>query len=112
MVTSSVVDAAEIINITSVVMVSGGDTAILDCHVGANPLTVDKLITWSRPGYDMSRAVIEAPSVGKSRLIITGVDKADAGAFHCNAFNGVGNQSSDIAELIVKCKYLSYITLQ
>jgi len=102
---STVVDAAEIVSVTTGLLVSDGDTAMLECHVRANPLGVDGLITWSRPGYDMSRAVVEAPSVDKSRLTIAGVERRDAGAFHCNAFNGVGDVASAVAELVVKCKH-------
>ena len=90
---------------TPVLLVSDGDRAMLECQVRANPLGVDRLITWSRPGYDMSRAVIEAPSVDTSRLTIAAVERRDAGAFQCNAFNGVGDVSSAAAELVVKCKH-------
>ena len=85
-------------------LVTAGDTAVLECQVTANPLSVDRLITWSRPDYDMSRVVVEAAAVDKSRLMIAGVDRQDTGAFSCNAFNGVGNTSSAVAQLLVKCK--------
>jgi len=98
-------DAAEIVNVTSVQLVSDGDTAVLECRVIANPSGVD-IITWSRPDYDMSRALISSPTVDVSRLTIVGVERSDAGAFHCNAFNGVGEVASDIASLVVKCKQL------
>jgi len=101
----TVIDAAEIVNVTSVLLVSDGDTAVLKCQVRANPLSVDRLITWSRPGYDMSRVVIEAPSVDKSLLTVAAVGRRDAGAFQCNAFNGVGVVSSATAQLVVKCKH-------
>ena len=91
---------------SSLVLVSDGDSAVLDCHVRANPLTVDDLITWSRRGYELSRrAVVETPSVGHSRLTIASVRRRDAGAFHCNAFNGVGLASSAVAQLVVKCTH-------
>ena len=97
-------DGAEIINVTSVLLVSDGDSAVLECQVTANPLSVDRLITWSRTGYDMSRAVIEATAVDQSRLTIAAVERRDTGAFQCNAFNGIGVASTAVAELIVKCK--------
>ena len=105
------VDAAEIVNVTSSLLVSDGDSAVLECHVRANPLLVDDLITWSRRGYDLSRAVVEAPSVDRSRLTITAVQRRDAGAFHCNAFNGVGHASTAVAQLIVKCELSHYIVV-
>jgi len=93
------------VNVTTGLLVSAGDTAVLECRVGANPLTVDRLITWSRPGYDMSRTVIEAPFMDESRLTITGVETQDTGEFLCTAYNGVGVAASGVAELVVKCKY-------
>ena len=108
---STVVDGAEIVNVTTGFLVSDGDTAVLECHVRANPLGVEHLITWSRPGYDMSRAVIEAPSVDKSRLTIAAVERSDAGEFHCNAFNGIGNVSSAVAQLVIKCKRPLYVII-
>jgi len=93
------------VNVTSSLLVSVGDTAVLDCHVRANPLTVtDHLITWSRPGYDWSRAVVDTPTVDRSRLTLAAVRRRDAGAFRCRAFNGVGNESSAVAQLVVKCE--------
>ena len=96
---------------TTVLLVGDGDTAVLECQVNANPLGVERLITWSRPGYDMSRAVIEAPSVDRSRLRIAGVERLDAGTFHCNAFNGIGDVSTAVAQLVVKCESISFIIL-
>jgi len=90
--------------VMNALLVTAGDTAVLECQVTANPLSVDRLITWSRPDYDMSRVVVEAAAVDKSRLMIAGVDRQDTGAFSCNAFNGVGNTSSAVAQLLVKCK--------
>jgi len=97
--------------VTTGLLVSDGDIAVLECHVRANPLSVDRLITWSRRGYDMSRAVVEAPSVDRSRLIIAGVKSRDAGAFLCNAFNGVGDASSAVAQLVVKCQHPNYVII-
>lgn len=94
---------------TAELLVSSGDVAVLECLVDANPLSVDDLITWSRPGYDMTRVVIEAPSVDRSRLTITSVERRDAGPFQCNAFNGVGAVSSAAAQLVVKCKHIIVI---
>jgi len=97
--------------VTSSLLVSPGDTAVLQCQVTGNPLSsVEHLITWSRGGYDMSRAVVDAPSVDRSRLTIAHVDRRDAGAFHCRVFNGVHPAWSATAELIIKCKALALVT--
>ena len=98
------IDGAEIVNVTTGLLVSVGETALLECRVDANPLSVDSLITWSRDGYDMSRAVIEPVAGDTSRLMITGVQRRDTGAFRCHAYNGVGHSASAVAALVVKCK--------
>src|SRR5260221_639107 len=96
-------DGAEIVSITTELLVGEDGTALLECVVTANPIDVDGLVTWSRSGgYDMTRTLVEYVS-GVSRLTIPNVVKGDSGVFTCTASNGLGVPATANADLLVKC---------
>lgn len=89
---------AKIIQTTSPVVVKQGETAILECHVEANPMPED-IVIWSREDYDMGRVRI-APG-GKSMLTVVETSKDDGGVFVCTAFNGIGEHAMEQLQLVV-----------
>ena len=82
-----------------------GTNATFECTVDANPM-VDKMVTWSRVGYDMSRTVTSYVD-GRYTLIVLGLVKDDSGVFTCNANNGIGKAVTADTSLVVKCMYRS-----
>lgn len=46
----------------------------------------------------------ETVEKGKSVLSVVNVTRQDAGQFECVAFNGIGTEASQYAQLIVKCE--------
>jgi len=96
---------AEIVSVPAQTIVNSGDSVTIECVVRANPINVDRLVTWSRVGYDFdSRTKIEYPEPGKSRLTFSAVDRTDAGLFECRASNGIGSESLAKAKLVVRCE--------
>ncbi len=80
-----------------------GTQATLECVIDANPLTAD-MVTWSRPGYEMTRTTTEF-SDQKSVLQVANVTKEDSGLFTCTVNNGIGDAAEATAQLIVKCEF-------
>lgn len=98
----SVTDPARITKLTRTVVGGSGESAEFECEAVANPF-VSRMIVWKRPGFDMGRTH-EAVEKGKSVLTVVNVTRQDAGQFECVAFNGIGTEASQYAQLIVKCE--------
>ncbi|XP_074653019.1 nephrin-like [Tubulanus polymorphus] len=93
--------AARISTISNPVYANSGADAIFECAVDANPKN-DKMISWSREGFDTSRMSVIQSDEGKSVMKLTKVTKADSGEFLCTVTNGIGKAHVKEAELIVK----------
>lgn len=100
-VTLNVLYPAEINSTSPDLTVDQGESAVLSCTVSGNPIESAAIVTWSRAGFNMSRAVVEYES-GVSRLKISSSVRDDSGEFLCNANNGVGLPVSAVAKLLVK----------
>ncbi|KAG8193427.1 hypothetical protein JTE90_009645 [Oedothorax gibbosus] len=98
----NVIYPARITKLTRTTVVGHGETASFECLAIANPF-VSRMLEWRRPGFDMSRTR-ETVEKGRSKLDVLNVSRADAGTFECVAFNGVGEETSQSAQLIVKFK--------
>ncbi|KAF8770848.1 Nephrin like protein [Argiope bruennichi] len=98
----NVIYPARITKLTRTVVVGSGETAEFECEAIANPF-VSRMITWRRAGFDMSRTH-ETVEKGKSVLSVFNVSRQDAGEFECVAFNGIGTEAVQLAQLIVKFK--------
>lgn len=95
-------DPARITKLTRTVVGGSGESVEFECEAVANPF-VSRMIVWKRPGFDMARTH-EAVEKGKSVLTVMNVTRQDAGQFECVAFNGIGTEASQYAQLIVKCE--------
>lgn len=99
-------DPAEVISVPAETVIDSGQSSALECVARANPMNVERLITWTRAGYDFaSRTTIENPEAGKSILTFSEADRSDAGIYECRASNGIGSESLGKAKLVVRCKY-------
>ncbi|GIY45694.1 nephrin [Caerostris extrusa] len=96
----NVIYPARITKLTRNVVVGSGETAEFECEAIANPF-VSRMITWRRAGFDMSRTH-ETVEKGKSVLSVMNVSRQDAGEFECVAYNGIGSEAGQLAQLIVK----------
>lgn len=95
---------ARIIGVTSDTLVSVGEDAHLNCTADGNPLKVDH-VTWRREGFpDMSSRTTTVFRNNTSYLTILKATKEDIGAFLCVVDNGLGNETSAPAYLLVKHK--------
>lgn len=96
--------AARIISITTDTLVVTGDDAQLNCTADGNPLKVDH-VTWRREGFDdMSSRTSTIFRNNTSYLTIHKATKDDIGAFFCVVNNGLGNETTAPAYLLVKHK--------
>lgn len=81
---------------------SVGEDAQLNCTADGNPLKVDH-VTWRREGFpEMSSRTSTVFRNNTSVLTILKATKEDIGAFLCVVNNGLGNETSAPAFLLVK----------
>ncbi|KAK7487590.1 hypothetical protein BaRGS_00021140 [Batillaria attramentaria] len=92
--------AATILTVTNRVLEDEGGTAFFECVADANPV-VPNMITWTRPGYDMSKTKQRSEG-SKSYLTVYELAREDTGNFKCVADNGIGEPATRNAKLIVK----------
>lgn len=85
-------------------MAGDGEDAQLWCVVDAVPLAPEH-ITWKRSGFPMDKRTVATYRNNTSYLTVYSVTKNDMGAFHCVVDNGIGNETSRTAHLIVKRKF-------
>lgn len=97
-------DAASILNVTNVVMVGEKESATLECTVDGNPLSTEH-VTWKRAGFSMEKRANFSFNNITSSLTIKDVTVDDMGSFYCVVDNGIGNESSKPAFLVVKREY-------
>ncbi|XP_065200592.1 nephrin-like isoform X2 [Planococcus citri] len=95
--------AASIRKITDVITVGEKETATLECTVDGNPLSTEH-VTWKRAGFSMEKRANFSFNNATSSLTIKDVSLDDMGSFFCVVDNGIGNESSKPAYLVVKHK--------
>jgi len=107
-------DAAQIVNVTSELVLSADSPATLECVVRANPVHVAGLVTWYRvthPDVQLAGATAEvlAGSMLTSTLVIGRVSRGDVGLYRCVAFNGLGVPVNATVNVVVRAlrAYLS-----
>lgn len=91
--------------ISNEVLVDEGEHAELWCTVDALPL-ISEHISWRRPGFPLRERTAVVYKNTTSYLTVHDVTKKDMGPFYCVADNGLGNETSQPALLIVKRKLL------
>ncbi|XP_065200596.1 nephrin-like isoform X2 [Planococcus citri] len=94
---------ASVSGISNEVLVDEGEHAELWCTVDALPLISDH-ISWRRPGFPLGERSAVVYKNNTSYLTVHDVTKKDMGPFYCVADNGLGNETSQPALLIVKHK--------
>ncbi len=99
------IDSAIISAISLAVTVSENEDAELWCTVDAFPLSAEH-VTWRRPGFQFDTRTVQSFKNGTSYLTVRGVTRKDMGQFYCVAENGLGNETSRAAYLVIKRKYL------
>lgn len=97
--------------ISNEVLVDEGEDAELWCTVDALPLISDH-ITWRRPGFSIKERTISTYKNNTSHLTIKGVTRKDMGPFYCVADNGLGNETSQAAFLVVKREIFIFVFLR
>lgn len=97
-------DPASVKSISEVVMVNENEDAELWCTVEANPLKTE-YVTWRRPGFAFESRTMSSFRNNTFYLVIRGVMKKDMGQFTCLADNGLGNETSQAAYLVVRREY-------
>lgn len=98
------VDPARVKRISETVMVNENEDAELSCIIDALPLGAE-FVTWRRPGFSFESRTMSTFKNNTSFLIVRGVTIKDMGQFLCVADNGIGNETSQTAYLIVKREY-------
>lgn len=84
-------------------MVAERETATLECTVDGYPLTGEH-VTWKRAGFAMETKTNFSFKNITSSLTVHNVTQDDMGSFYCVVDNGIGNESSQPAFLVVKRK--------
>ncbi|XKL66984.1 hypothetical protein PGB90_010404 [Kerria lacca] len=95
--------SATISSISNVVMVTENEDAELWCTIDAFPLSVEH-VTWRRPGFLFETRTMTSFRNNTFYLTVRGVTRKDMGQFYCVADNGLGNETSLPAYLVVKHK--------
>lgn len=86
-------------------MVNEGDNAELECTVDGYPLGTEHVM-WKRGGgFPMEARTSFQFHNATSVLVVLNVTKEDMGSFQCVVDNGIGNETSVPAFLVVKRKY-------
>jgi hypothetical protein len=80
------------------------ESATLECTVDGNPLSGEH-VTWKREGFPMETKTTFAFQNITSSLTVYNVTLDDMGKFSCVVDNGIGNESSQYAYLVVKRTY-------
>ncbi|XP_046676056.1 nephrin isoform X1 [Homalodisca vitripennis] len=101
--TISVQYPATVVAVSEKVVVGESDVAQLWCRVEGNPLS-GVHVTWKRDNYNIAERSEVSFKNNTSFLIIHRPTKEDIGTFRCVANNGLTNQSSKDAYLVVKHK--------
>lgn len=101
----NVTDPASVSGISNEVLVGEGDDAELWCTVNALPLNSEH-VTWRRPGFALRERTTSVYKNITSYLTVKDVTKKDMGPFYCVADNGLGNETSQAAFLVVKRKLI------
>jgi len=94
---------AAIVQSRSIVMVSEGVDAYLECQATGNPLT-KSTVNWHREGFDMEARTEQSFGLGVAYLTVRQVNRIDTGAFECIADNGIGHPTIHKTWLVVKYK--------
>lgn len=87
-------------------MVAEHETAILECTVDGKPLTGEH-VTWKRAGFPMETKTTFSFRNITSSLTVYNVTQEDMGSFYCVVDNGIGNETSQPALLVVKRKFIT-----
>lgn len=87
-------------------MVTENEDAELWCTIDAFPLSVEH-VTWRRPGFLFETRTMTSFRNNTFYLTVRGVTRKDMGQFYCVADNGLGNETSLPAYLVVKRECLN-----
>lgn len=93
--------SANISGISDVVLVNENDDAELWCTIDAVPLSSEH-VTWRRPGFPLESRTMTSYKNNTFYLVVRGITRKDMGQFFCVADNGIGNEVSQPAYLVVK----------
>lgn len=99
-------DKATITNTSMGVVVTEGNNAQLWCNIDGFPLGPEH-ISWTRPGFIFDKRTSIILKNNTSYLTILNTTKFDSGSFVCVVNNGIGNESSHSALLIVEREYFN-----
>lgn len=106
-----ITDAASILHVTDVVLAAERESATLQCTVDGNPLTGEH-VTWKRAGFPMETRTNFSFKNITSSLTVYNLTQDDMGSFYCVVDNGIGNESSKPAYLVIKRKYRMQCNVQ
>ena len=98
-------DAASILHITDAVLADERESATLECTVDGNPLSGEH-VTWKRTDFPMGKKTNFSFRNITSSLTVYNVTQEDMGSFYCVVDNGIGNETSKPAYLVVKRTFL------
>ena len=98
-----IADKPEITSHPKNVDIKEGGNVTFSCNSTANPLPTT---SWTKDESPITKNLRISFSVVNKVLTITNVTRNDSGKYRCVANNKLGNDTSEAAELNVKCEFI------
>ena len=99
-----IADKPEITSHPKSVEVKEGGNVTFSCNYTANP---SPTTSWTKDESPITNDSRISYSVVNKVLTITNVNRKDSGEYRCEASNKLGNDTSEAAELNVKCEFIA-----
>ena len=87
------------------VTITEKESVALSCNATGNPVPT---ISWTKDGSPISSNSRISLSSDNKQLTITNVNRTDSGEYRCVANNKLGNDTSNAAEVDVKCECIVF----
>ena len=99
-----IADKPEITSHPKSVDIQEGGNVTFSCNYTANP---SPTTSWTKDESPITNDSRISYSVVNKVLTITNVNRKDSGEYRCEASNKLGNDTSEAAELNVKCEFIA-----
>ena len=99
-----IADKPEITSNPKSVEIKEGGNVTFSCNYTANPLPIT---SWTKDESPITNDSRTSYSVVNKVLTIMNVNRKDSGEYRCVASNKLGNDTSEAAELNVKCEFIA-----
>ena len=99
-----IADKPEITSHPKSVDIKEGGNVTFSCNYTANP---SPTTSWTKDESPITNDSRISYSVVNKVLTITNVNRKDSGEYRCEASNKLGNDTSEAAELNVKCEFIA-----